>query len=253
MDFFKNFKRNLYKFIKLIIYRIPNILQLYSPLKVYEFKEILKDFKFSKKEVILDIGCGDGLQTIILGKKVKTIYGIDIDKELVLKAKIRSYLLKNKINSYFINKSIEEANFESEYFDKVISICVLEHIKNYTKVLKESYKILKENGYLIFSVDAFENFEDKNLIDIHRKIYRVENYFSKGQLEAVLSTIGFRNLKIYSIFKSNFAKKLFIKGIKYGFDTNYLMLLIRYLLLKYKESRSLNKSKGIFIIVKCQK
>jgi len=67
-------KVNKIKIIKYFILRIliylriyPNILFTFMPFKIYEFKELQKGIKFSKNEIILDIGCGSGLQTMLIG------------------------------------------------------------------------------------------------------------------------------------------------------------------------------------------
>lgn len=40
-----------------------------NPFKIYEFKDIFRGIKFSGDEEILDIGCGSGFQSIIIGKR----------------------------------------------------------------------------------------------------------------------------------------------------------------------------------------
>ena len=126
----------------------------------------------------MDIGCGNGLLTLIVGKKCNKIYGIDITKTSILTARYRAQFCKNKMNTFFIPKKIEDAEFKSNSFDKVLSICVLEHIFNYQDVLKEVYRVLKTDGHMMFSVDSFENIKEKKIRDYHSKKYSVENYFN---------------------------------------------------------------------------
>jgi hypothetical protein len=39
----------------------PNIFLTFMPFKIYEFKEIQKGIKFLRDDLILDIGCANGL------------------------------------------------------------------------------------------------------------------------------------------------------------------------------------------------
>lgn len=145
-------KNKLLATIKSIIYRMPNIYSTYSPIKIYEFKELIRDINILKTDKILDIGCGEGLHAIILGKKAKKTYGIDINEKRIIKARHRATYMRKRDNIKFRCIKLEYARFEIESFDKIFSISVLEeHIPNYFDVLEETYKILKKGGQLIFS------------------------------------------------------------------------------------------------------
>lgn len=190
---------------------------------------------------------------MVLGKKCKKIYGIDISETYLALAKIRAHYMKRKINSEFRLVKLENAGFKDEYFDKIFSICVLEHVRNYEAVLKEAYRVLKKGGQFILSVDSFENFEDKKLLNIHKKRYNVENYFTKKDLEPILKNIGFKKVYIYPIFKSEYAIKIITKNLKSGFNFGVFNSILKYYILKYKEAEWNYGNKGIFLIIKCQK
>ena len=93
-------KNRVLNFIKSLSYHHPNLNFTLSPFKIYEFKELMKNTQILKDDIILDIGCGDGLETILLGKKCKMIYGIDINKSRIDIAKRRSDVKKKKIKVY---------------------------------------------------------------------------------------------------------------------------------------------------------
>jgi len=93
----------------LVLFRIfPNIFLAPMPLEIYEFHELLRGVKFSKEELILDIGCGNGLQTLLLGKKCKKVIGIDTSEEAIIVARHRASFVKRRINSEFRCTRIEE-------------------------------------------------------------------------------------------------------------------------------------------------
>jgi 2-polyprenyl-3-methyl-5-hydroxy-6-metoxy-1,4-benzoquinol methylase len=237
----------------LIYFRIfPHIFFVFNPAKIYEFEELQRRIKFSRNDLILDIGCGKGLKTLLFGKRCKKVIGIDISKKAVASAKIKSTFLNKRINSEFRCVKLENAEFEGEYFDKIFSICVIEHVSNYRQLLKEAYRILKRNGHFIFSVDALETIEDNKLVEKHRREHHVKKYFKIDELKIILQDANFKKISIYPILKSNFARKIFIKGINNKFQYGYIRSLLFYVFLRYRENKC-TSDKGIFLIAQCCK
>jgi SAM-dependent methyltransferase len=229
----------------------PNVFFYPNALKVFEFKELLKDAGIKKTDVILDIGCGAGLQTVIIGKKCQKIIGVDISQEVINEAKQSSSYTPN-VNAEFFCSDVESMKFPDSYFDKVFSICVLEHIPNYAAVLKECYRVLKRGGQLVFSADSLETIEDPDLISKHRQDNGVYQYFRSDTLYNMLHKLGFRQINIHAIYRSHFAKNLFVKGIKNEFRFGYVRSLLTYPMLVRAEKSSEEK-KGIFLVAKCDK
>ncbi len=249
MKLYKRVILRLLIFIRLY----PHILFTFSPFKIYEFAELQRVLKFSGDEIILDIGCGSGLQTMLIGMRCKKVIGIDISEKAITTAKNVSHYMKGKINSEFYCVKLENAKFENEWFDKIFSFCVIEHISNYIEVIREAHRILKNDGQMIFSVDALETIQDDKLLEKHKKQHFVEQYFKKEELETILKEIGFKKIEIYPIFKSNFARELFIKKIINGSRFGLLSPIFLYGVLKFEEYKCKDEKKGIFLIVKCIK
>ena len=253
-------KQRVYTILKRIMFRLPNIYFSFKPIKIYEFKEIIKGVKFSKNEVILDIGCGQGIPTMLIGKKCKKIYGIDISEKSLNIAKTRAYYLKKKVKSEFKHGRLENAEFKNEYFDKIFSICVLEHIPNYIEVMQEVYRILKKGGQFIFSVDSLETINNERLLNYHKEKCYIEKYFRKNELRQILKELCFNKIIIYPIFKSNYAETHYFKYLEAIKSPNNrlnkfkrFLFIYHYFLLKYREYRCINKKKGLYLIVKCYK
>lgn len=248
----KIFRLYFFKFTRYLIENL-NIFYIFHPFKIYEYKELIRDISFSKNDIILDIGCGNGLETLLIGKNCKKIYGIDIFRKNLAIAQCRSQLLQKKIKSEFKYTTLENAGFNEEFFDKVFSICVLEHISNYIEILKVAYKILKKGGKIILSIDSLQNIKDERFINYHKKKFDVKQYFKKEKLRKELEIIGFRKVIIYPIYKSDFAKKRFIKLMTSISLFNQITSVFEYYILKKKESISRNKRTGLNFIVKCCK
>lgn len=239
----------------LLYFRLyPNIFHYLRPFKIYEFRELKKGVRILRDDAILDIGCADGFKTMLIGKKCRKIIGIDISEEAIKGAK-RVAELQMPHNSEFRCMRLENAGFENESFDKIFSICVLEHIPNYVEVLMEAYRILKKNGQMIFSVDSLEIIDDKQLVKKHKKQYSVEKYFREEELRTTLEEIGFKNIHIYSICKSNFAKKRYSIGINNDFQygESYIHSILVYMRLRFEEFYCAKRNKGIYLVAKCLK
>ena len=128
---------------------------------------------------ILDVGCNDGTFTLeiqnAVGASRDNVYGIEIDDNLVEKAKQKGI----KVKKSDLNKPID---FESNYFDLIVANQVIEHLYLTDDFIKEIRRILKKGGCLVLST--------VNLAAIH---YRLMLLF--GQLPICLhpSAIAFGN------------------------------------------------------------
>jgi len=95
---------------------------------------------------LLDLGCWDGGNTAIYGKKVhaKSLFGIEIEKN---KAKIASKKgVKVKISN--LNNRFP---FKDNSMDVVVANHVIEHLTQTELFIKEIYRVLKKNGYAVIA------------------------------------------------------------------------------------------------------
>jgi len=201
-----------------------------------EFAEMLKHANLKGKERILDLGCGAGLQTLLLGRLVQEVIGIDINKHSIAKARYLGHLLAKRINASFVESKLENAGFRENEFDLMFSICVLEHISNYQEVLTHIRRVLKPGGKLIISVDALESISDSSLIEKHSREHYVHHYFSRDELRGLLASVGFVDITVKPLFQSALSKQLFVKGIQNKFTFGYLRsLLLRHRIIQMEE------------------
>jgi len=106
---------------------------------------ILKDLvdKHTKNQsTVLDVGCGHGNFVIDeLRKKFSLAVGIDVSPEV---------MQKNICLDRCVVGEISSMPFESQAFDTVISLWVMEHIKNPETCFKEIQRVLKSGGIFAF-------------------------------------------------------------------------------------------------------
>lgn len=106
---------------------------------------------YRKGGKILDIGCGTGDMLILLKELGWDVYGIDIDKKAIDKAKTRG--LRNlRVGTY---KDVDA--YPDNYFDSIRLYHVIEHIDDPSLCLKILYKKLKPNGELFLCTPSFES------------------------------------------------------------------------------------------------
>lgn len=169
--------------------------------------------KFSNGK-ILDFGCGNGFFARLVFGKSKINVGLDLfDNERVKEAKKKNIF--KKISLYDGNK----IPYPDNYFNTVVSNCVLEHIPDINLSLKEIYRVLKPDGCFITSVmaDQWENnlfgtkIFGKKYIDYLQKIQDHHNLFSNKQWQTYFRNTGYKILSIdgYLYKKSAFYLDLF--------------------------------------------
>ncbi len=142
-----------------------------------ERKRRLQFFKIKRKEKILDLGCGDGLNLNLLYKSgVKNLYGVDISSDLIISAR------KLTPNAKFYLASGEKLPFKDNSFDIVLVDSVFHHFMQYEKVLNEINRVLKRGGNLCF-------------IEPHRSIFRLfYDYVSSLSISRYIPVLKKRSL-----------------------------------------------------------
>jgi ubiquinone/menaquinone biosynthesis C-methylase UbiE len=115
----------------------------------YQFYHIFHRLLPKRKLIFLDFAGGLGLISKVFIEKNKKNHRVIIDKNL-------SPLIRGarilKDNSKFININYQNRlPFQNNSFDIVIATNSIYYIKNKTKFLSEIYRVLKQNGILIFN------------------------------------------------------------------------------------------------------
>ncbi len=106
----------------------------------------------TKKDKVLDLGSGNGQNTIKTAFVAKEVTGVEINETLIDQAK-ESVDLKGLKNAKFKIGNLEKKlNLPDKHFDKVIFLDVLEHIKKRDQILNEIRRILKPDGLLFVGV-----------------------------------------------------------------------------------------------------
>jgi len=198
--------------------------------------KLLKGKKYSS---LLDVGCGSGVQTVVLASHADQITGIDISEEFLEVAKKRCLHLSNV---HFRVENACQLPFADNSFDGIVSYGdVLSHIiDGYDKALSEMARVTKPGGWITFEVDNKWNF---GLIYVPKELKEAWNTKGKGH-----STRGWQGM-FFKTFTPSELKKLLVQNnlkVEEWHGHNILASLIpdRYLL---EEKRTLFGSLAIFL------
>ncbi|TFG13422.1 MAG: class I SAM-dependent methyltransferase [Promethearchaeota archaeon] len=142
--------------------------------------------KIKKKQLtILNMGAGTGADLEIINQYGQ-VYVIDINKKAL--ALIPSNLC--------VEKKLTDATnlpFPDDFFDVICSFDVYEHIKDDTKAVSESLRVLKKGGHLIFTVPAFNS-----LYSAHDKALNHYRRYSKKSIYILLKDTNFQYLSFWN-------------------------------------------------------
>ena len=128
------------------------------------------NFEIKKELKVLDVGCGDKFLKEPFERKGFVYQGIDID---------------------IMDFNNDEFPFPDNSFDFVISLAVIEHIKNTENFLSEINRILKKEGFIFLSTPnwscSFKNFYDD---------YTHVRPYTKKSLSRILSDFNFLDIQV---------------------------------------------------------
>jgi arsenite methyltransferase len=159
---------------------------------------------------VLDLGCGTGrdcyLASYLVGEEGEVV-GVDMtDEQLFVANKHLDYQMKQfgfkKTNVKFLKGYIEELdklNLPENYFDVVISNCVLNLSPAKDKVLEHVYRLLKPGGEFYFS----DVYADRRLPEEFKSDKVLLGECLGGALywkdfERIAKSVGFLDPRIYS-------------------------------------------------------
>ena len=108
-----------------------------------------KHLKTHDPNNLLDVGCGNGDRTIRMANyfniDMHNTYGVDYDDQNVIAC-------KKKFNANKIDLETDDIPYEDNTFDLVICNQVLEHLKNYRKVIDDLIRVTKKKGYIVIGI-----------------------------------------------------------------------------------------------------
>jgi 2-polyprenyl-3-methyl-5-hydroxy-6-metoxy-1,4-benzoquinol methylase len=134
---------------------------------------------------ILDIGCATGALIASLRDKGWRVTGVEISPSAVY--------AKNERKLDVRNIPLEENNFPDNSFDVILASHLIEHLNEPKKFLEETYRILKNNGFLFFTTTDISGFQSHIFGSRWRSAIFDHLYlFSRYTLSKLLKAVGFK-------------------------------------------------------------
>ncbi len=127
-------------------------LHMFNPIRIeYILEKTLKHFKREDRALplkglnFLDIGCGGGLMSEPMHRLGANVTGIDASLKNIKIAE--SHSKKNNLKINYLNSSPEELT-ETEKFDVILNLEIVEHVEDVDLYFKSCAKLLKKNGLM---------------------------------------------------------------------------------------------------------
>lgn len=167
-------------------------------------------YRFKKQGRILDVGCGSGSFIASFRPRYWETFAVDPYSTL-------NRSQKNKVK--FFNQSLLECGFPDKYFDIISAWHVLEHLTSPLKVLKEIRRVLKDDGFFIFSTPNSSSLGFKlgqaNWFHLAAPAHRY--IFNRQSLDFVCKKAGFKTLKWhFPLWEYPLALPRTFLALKYG-------------------------------------
>jgi ubiquinone/menaquinone biosynthesis C-methylase UbiE len=137
---------------------------LYSEEQFAKHSLALKMLDVSKRDMVLDNGCGSGLFSLQLAQKGALLVGVDLSFELLRAA--RKALKVHGSEAFFVCCDSDFLPFIDGVFDKVFAITLLQNLPNPKKTIEEMKRVTKDYGSLLltFLKKAFALDEAQELV-----------------------------------------------------------------------------------------
>jgi len=128
-----------------------------------------------KGRLVLDLACGEGYNTRILGRKGAKVTGVDFSEEMIKLGEKEEKKQKLGIR-YLLADASDLSQLPSSHFDIVTCFMSLQDIENLEKAVSEVARVLKHGGRFVFSIPhpCFET-----LVVKERRISATTGYFGK--------------------------------------------------------------------------
>jgi len=154
--------------------------------------------KFVKGKKVLDVACGTGYGSqILLDSGAKEVIGVDVSKDAI------SYAKKNYSAKFLLMDATKMKALKRNYFDIVVSMETIEHVKTWEMFIGEIKRVLKPNGAVVMSAPNFTGYPFEKFFKLNTSAKFHWNFFTKEQFIKIFN----KNFKKTTFFYQD--KKLF--------------------------------------------
>ncbi len=178
----------------------------------WEYPFVLRNILNNKKDKlkILDAGSGVTFFPYYVNSLNKNVEIVCCDYDDSLERVFSNINSNFNVNVKFTCSDIRNMPYEDNSFDIIYCISVLEHTKDYEKIIKEFKRLLKKEGRLIITFDlALDGFSDIPIKEAQELLDKLYEYFPKKQI----SSVNISKLLSEEIITTRYIKKNYNKNL----------------------------------------
>lgn len=171
---------------------------------LYDVDDISKKLELKNSDILLNIGCGNGLMEVILNYWVKWIDSVDFSEGMVERARVNDRDIRN-VKFYVGN--ILDLGFLTNRYDKVLCNSVIQYLNSLDEVVeafKEIIEICNKSAKVLISanpdkskMEEFLNGYDK--LDLteeektkKKELNKLSLWTDPAEVERIALMLGFR-------------------------------------------------------------
>ncbi|OGW83754.1 MAG: hypothetical protein A2987_00710 [Omnitrophica bacterium RIFCSPLOWO2_01_FULL_45_10] len=157
--------------------------------------------ELKKGEVILDLGCGAGLDLYFYAKAVGEkgkVYGLDISEDMASKARRNMELAGIKNAEISVGES-DNLSFNNNFLDVVASNGIYNLSPNKEVVMREVYRVLKPGGRTVFCEIVLKDPLSEDERKSHSDWFRcIGGALVEKDFLYLMEKAGFKNIEVIS-------------------------------------------------------
>jgi SAM-dependent methyltransferase len=166
---------------------------------------------------VLDVAGGDGYWAAQARRRGAWAVALDIAQHKLLRGQTLA------ATPGLVNADALQLPFADGTFDRVMSVCAIEHFDDGERALDEMARVLAPGGELVMSADTLTLAEQwPNLYRAHCERYHVKRTYTHGELTELLAARGLTVTEHQYQFRTRWAQHMYLglsaHGSKIGFN-----------------------------------
>lgn len=154
----------------------------------------LKHLNIKSDDVILDVGCGGGINIKRMAQDAKKVYGIDYSIESVNLSKEVNEKLINEGKVEIMKGNVKDLPFEDNTFDIVTAFETVYFWPDIEKCFGEVKRVLKPGGMFLIGMET--NGSDNWVMKFWKHFIDMEMY-NDGEIKNFLKNNSYNEIKVY--------------------------------------------------------
>ena len=154
----------------------------------------LKHLNIKSDDIILDIGCGGGININRMARNAKKVYGIDYSIESVnLSKEVNDdYIAQGKVE--ILEGNVQNLPFDDNSFDIITAFETVYFWPNIEKCFGEVKRVLKPGGLFLIGLES--NGSDNLIMKLSEKLSNM-TFYDDGQITEFIKNNNYSDVTVY--------------------------------------------------------